>query len=71
MFAEINLQLLMALKHEENCLHMERQKATFGSAKRPERQRLMSATVCLTPRRGGGAGSVSEGEKVRTQRGES
>lgn len=55
------LQVLMATEREENCLHMERQKATVESAGRPERQRLMSLTVCFTP---GREGEDTEGRKL-------
>lgn len=55
---------------------MERQKARFDSVRRPQRQRLMSPTVCFTLKGGGRAGrgqcvgvrerEGTDGEKVRT-----
>lgn len=55
-FAEMYLHFLMATEQRENHLHMVRQRARLDSARRPERQGLMSLTVCFTLRSGGRAG---------------
>lgn len=49
-FAEMYLQVLMAIEQEGNCLHMERQEA-MDSVSRPERQRLVTDSLHHTEER--------------------